>query len=294
MDTYLCKGYHSDTTVMSYLFLVAVVGVREIYELRSTLCGVTGPVVGCDKRVLDGRRGTIDLPAHCAMSPIDRVLPLRRAAKQASIILAEQLGDTSGSDEEDHAPHRLKGSTAVTYGGKKRKKPRSFNKGGTLICPDSSSTAVREPVDSAPLSRPRPRPIFAKKKREPASPLPGAVEDDESSLTSLSSATPSPSPPPSPPVRLQPQPIVRAQPQPVPLVPTSSSTSSVRPRRLALREEDLWDIDALGDYVWVLIDRRARVYEPGGDNSPLKASTGWLWWPGKVNSRFTHMMWCYH
>ncbi|KAF8077597.1 hypothetical protein FPV67DRAFT_2425 [Lyophyllum atratum] len=48
-------------------------------------------------------------------------------------------------------------------------------------------------------------------------------------------------------------------------------------------DPDAWDIKKLGTYVWVLIDRRARVFDPE-DLEGIEAHPERLWWPGKIKS----------
>ena len=61
------------------------------------------------------------------------------------------------------------------------------------------------------------------------------------------------------------------------------------PKRRAaphLVDLDPWKVENLGTYVWVLLDRRARVLEPEDVDNPDECHKERLWWPGKV--RFSH------
>ena len=55
-------------------------------------------------------------------------------------------------------------------------------------------------------------------------------------------------------------------------------------RRAAPHLVDLnpWKAENLGTYVWVLLDRRARVLEPKDIDDPDECIKERLWWPGKV------------
>jgi len=62
------------------------------------------------------------------------------------------------------------------------------------------------------------------------------------------------------------------------------SAPSTPQRRAALHlvDPNPWKVENLGTYVWVLLDRRARVLEPEDVDDPEECNKERLWWPGKV------------
>ncbi|RDB22192.1 hypothetical protein Hypma_010693 [Hypsizygus marmoreus] len=145
--------------------------------------------------------------------------------------------------------------------------------------PSSSETTTVPP-------RPRPRPLYKAKKPvtpPPVEPIPVAIHvdvSDDSDLTPLTSPVES----------------TLNQNFPVQLLSTSQKRSSgvlsspsqttgaPRTRPSYLVNTDPWDAKYLGSFVWVLLDRRARVLEPEDIDEHEQQMKERLWWPGKITS----------
>lgn len=230
---------------------------------------------------------------------VEQLVPRRKAASKASANFAEQLGSSPVHSEDETTP--VKGTSKVKYGKKRARKSTD----GTQRLKERPSKAKVElekpPPSTAPNQRPRPRPKSS-----------GKIKDDliveleaHSKLPRDTTSLPAS-------VKLLPSRMKKRQlPQSDPAsssddsVLTSISTSSIRPNNSASsfrrsREnisaprsstaslmkndnDDDWEIQRLGLWVWVLIDKRARVFEPL-DVKRLER----IWWPGKV--RHDHFM----
>lgn len=223
-----------------------------------------------------------------ASSLVDRVIPVRRAAARRNTNYAETHTDESENDSPQENKKKKKGSTTVKYSGSGGSASLQFKISSTRPLHASfseASTSISAPISTA-TPRPRPRPIFNKKKvpepkAEPKPPSSAIIDSDGSGsdLTPLTSPADSPeqnTKPPSPPKPHTPQAsgLQKRRTAPSP----STSTLPWRPTR-----DEAWSRKSLGTYVWVLLDSRARVFDP---EETTGRSRERLWWPGKVSISF--------
>ncbi|GLB34595.1 hypothetical protein LshimejAT787_0201600 [Lyophyllum shimeji] len=145
----------------------------------------------------------------------------------------------------------------------------------------STHTLPAQPsLSIAPPSRPRPRPRYKNQEMPSAPPkidvaLPPILplEDaEESDLSPLSS-----------PEEYEAHDIFHTQKPTSPVLPKSMSVTESPRKRQAQVDRDTWNVKALGPYVWVLIDRRARVFDPE-DSDDMQLCSERLWWPGKTST----------
>ncbi|KAF8891381.1 hypothetical protein BD779DRAFT_1670989 [Infundibulicybe gibba] len=61
--------------------------------------------------------------------------------------------------------------------------------------------------------------------------------------------------------------------------PPSRTTTSTSIVTTSSTRDDSWELTTLGTYVWVLLDRGTRIFEPDDD---LPDSKQRIWWPGKI------------
>jgi hypothetical protein len=202
---------------------------------------------------------------------VDRIIPPRRAATQAITSYSEL---TEGSDDESSP--RLQSKVRNSNRGNARTplKPRSSvtRPSRATASELSPSPSTREPIKPRPLSK------KAKQLMSPPAKPPSNVRESDSDLTPVSSPICSPTLNSKPLERLPVTPQ-RVQSHKRRAVPTSSPSTPLlwRPP-----PAESWDVGKLGTYVWVLLDARARVLEPGDITNPNEQTKERLWWPGKV------------
>ncbi|KAG6880242.1 hypothetical protein C0992_003008 [Termitomyces sp. T32_za158] len=154
------------------------------------------------------------------------------------------------------------------------------------MSPTTSTRALASPASSSTITI-TPRRLRPKQAAKPVTPP--HVRIDITSLhpitvsglddSELSPLTPSSSSP----ERRNLQEFPRLSPEPTPITSSSQiKKAPTSPRKRALKSSllDTWDSSKLGTRVWVLIDCRARVLEPG-DREETKFKKDWIWWPGK-------------
>jgi len=214
------------------------------------------------------------------ISLVDRIIPSRRAAKVALVNTAEQLGSSPvQSDDEGYNRPRGKGGTKVKYGRKGGKQP-SPSKVASASTRLPVSPALRKPKPAsistpATVPRPRPRPKFAERKR----PSEATVSDAEDSDIDFVNRTQTPTP----------RPLTQSRSVASLKTPARPHSSASRPRSFTelvaspFQHEESWNIKSLGTYIWVLVDRRARVFEPDDEEDAEKTVRERIWWPGKVH-----------
>ncbi|KAF9469412.1 hypothetical protein BDZ94DRAFT_1303884 [Collybia nuda] len=208
----------------------------------------------------------------------DRIV--RRAAAQRITNYAES--DTDDSEKDSPQGKRKKGTATVKYSGKKKTTSLKLKTSSTR--PLHASFAGSPTSVSTPLSsRPRPRPVFNKKQDEdpePEAKTPKIVSPSNGSDGFSSDLTPLSSPIDS----------YRQTTRPPPLNSQTPQISRSQKRRAApspstptlpwhLTRDRAWSRAGLGTYVWVLLDKRARVFDPEDTTGRDKER---LWWPGKI------------
>ncbi|ESK91400.1 hypothetical protein Moror_2747 [Moniliophthora roreri MCA 2997] len=212
----------------------------------------------------------------------NKIVPSRQAAMKASTSFADQLGSspTRASDDEHQvfggSSALKKGSSPVKYGSRRK------NMSGPVSVSHSRPIPTVNPGNrkrSWSLNNPS-----GSRKR------PASDSSSEDGIESLSS-------PPSPsPTKSKAKPSAkqksRAHSNFTPSRPSGSTNNNVpttrpltrsSPRYSSLSIPDMpkerpepWDMESLGEYVWVLIDQSGRVFEPD-----LDSESEYCWWPAK-------------
>jgi hypothetical protein len=203
------------------------------------------------------------------LESVERI-PRRRAAAQAIASFSEL---TDGSDDESSSRPKGKIRHSIRENRKTPLKPRrSVTRPSKATASESSPSTFAREI--------KPRPLSNKLKQPISTPLkpPNNVRESDSDLTPISSPVCSPAlnpkllerPPETPP---------QAQSHKRRAIPTSSPST---PFLWRPPPAESWDVGKLGTYVWVLLDARARVLEPGDVTDPNEQTKERLWWPGKV------------
>jgi hypothetical protein len=173
-------------------------------------------------------------------------MPPRRAGNHSSVSSIEPVSGLtkSPSDEEMMFGETLrkKGSSPIKYGGRNRVSSGPSPRATHGLIDSRLVTPIKRALDSSTASD----------------------DEDDLSLSPLSSLPSTPSPRKN---------IVQMR----PLASVSASASGLS---FTSREKP-WDRDELGDYVWILISLKGRVFKTSDKKGEF------IWWPANVRFDFS-------